>query len=811
MIEQFISKIRQATGFSPDPAKIIPGGEMVRFATSDRRGDESGWCRLFSDGEGGVFGCFRQGLSESWQARQPANPEQRAAFQEKVKQARQEAAKIEEQQRAECRKKSAELWELGREVDAKHGYILAKQIKPYGAKQLQGSLIVPVRDAAGTLHGLQFIQADGSKRFKSGTTVAGCYHSIGKPNGKLLVAEGFATAATLHESTGLAVACAFNAGNLKPVAESLRAKYPTMTIIVAADDDHATDGNPGLSKATEAARAVNGLLARPAFPETRGPKDTDFNDLARLAGLAAVKSCIDGAASPEPCTSIETAPQVTAECDISDAWLEPEPLPEGLPPVMALAPEMIPEPLRDWLMDISERMQAPPDYAAAAAVVALGSVIGRGCGIYPKRRDDWLVIPNVYGGIVGRPSLLKTPSVTEAQRPLTRLEAEERELFNSALAGQNMQQEVDKITRAALAEELKRAVKSNDTAKIEAAQNRLAALAEDKPITRRRYQTQDGTTEKIGEILVENPRGILVNRDELVGWFRGLDKPGRESDRAFFLEAWNGTRGFTYDRIGRGTLDIPALCLSVFGCLTPGGLSEYVHQCTKGGAGDDGLLQRFQVLVWPDAVTEWRNVDRYPDSTARARAWEIFSRLSGEIPGTDKTGEIPALRFTTGASGTFDTWRAELETRLRGEHGLTPALESHLAKYRSLMPTLALIFHLVEVADGTASGDVSEQAALMAAAWCEYLESHAGRIYGGAVAPGMEQAREIVKHIRRGAIQDGSTARDVLRHHWAKLSTIEDVRAGISMLSDYGWLLIEKTDTGGRPSEKIRFNPRANI
>jgi putative DNA primase/helicase len=148
------------------------------------------------------------------------------------------------------------------------------------------------------LHGLQFILPDGKKRFLKGTAVAGCYHAIGKPNGKILIAEGFATGATLHEVTGNAVACAFSAGNLKPVTEALRRKYPNTVLIICADDDHATDGNPGLTNAVEAAQAVNGFLAIPRFTETREDSDTDFNDLARLAGPEAVAACIEAATVP---------------------------------------------------------------------------------------------------------------------------------------------------------------------------------------------------------------------------------------------------------------------------------------------------------------------------------------------------------------------------------------------------------------------------------------------------------------------------------------------------------------------------------
>jgi putative DNA primase/helicase len=296
-VEQFAGAIRTAFGQAPRLEEVVPG-KLVRFATSNKKGDEAGWCKLFDDGEGGVFGCWRSGVSETWQARIPRTAEGQAAFLVRVKQAKEEAAISEEENRRECREQSAYLWEKGRYVNAKHPYLVAKSVKPHGIKQLRDSLLVPVRDTAETLHGLQFIMSDGSKRFKTGSTLTGCYHAIGKPNGTILVAEGYATGATLHEATGHAVACAFTAGNLKPVAEALKLKYPDIVIVLCADDDHATEGNPGLTKATEAARAVGGLMAVPCFPPTRGEGDTDFNDLCRLAGAEAVRRQVELAKAP---------------------------------------------------------------------------------------------------------------------------------------------------------------------------------------------------------------------------------------------------------------------------------------------------------------------------------------------------------------------------------------------------------------------------------------------------------------------------------------------------------------------------------
>ena len=131
--------------------------------------------------------------------------------------------------------------------------------------------------------------------FTLGGRIKGCYHAIGRPAGRIIVCEGYTTGASLYAATGDAVAVAFNAGNLEAVALALHAKHPALQIVVAADDDHLTGGNPGLSKATAAALAVGGAVAVASLPAGRQDKDTDFNGLAALAGLNAVKACMDAA------------------------------------------------------------------------------------------------------------------------------------------------------------------------------------------------------------------------------------------------------------------------------------------------------------------------------------------------------------------------------------------------------------------------------------------------------------------------------------------------------------------------------------
>ena len=481
-----------------------------------------------------------------------------------------------------------------------------------------------------------------------------------------------------------------------------------------------------------------------------------------------------------------------------DPWPEPVPLPEGLAPVRVLDPALIPEPLRPWLLDIAGRMEIPPDYSTAAAMTALGSVIGRGCGIFPKKQDNWLVVPNTFGGVIGRPSLLKSPAIAEAMKPIDRLETEARDEYNNALRAYEVDKMVMDAKREKLRHDIKKLVQENEEYSAETLKNQLAGEQAAEP-TRRRYFTADGTPEKIVDLLNQNPRGIMIKRDELIGWLTSLDRDGREGARALFLEGWNGTGRYSYDTISRGTVDVEALTLSVFGAITPGPLSQYIYSTTKGGGGDDGLLQRFQLLVHPDPPTDWKNVDRWPDNEQKNKAFEIFKALSGEIPGAILAeGEsIPALRFSPGGQAVFDDWRAELERRLRGGEVQGSVLESHLGKFRSLMPSLALIIHLVNVVGGIEQpSPVSEEAALMAVGWCEYLESHAVRIYGGGQSPAMDSARELMRRIRKGELQDGAKPKEIYRRHWSKLDSAETVKAGLKVLEDYDWLVLEKSEIG---------------
>jgi putative DNA primase/helicase len=254
------------------PAKSIDlnaDGKIHRYrVTGDKSGSNNGWY-VFNDGPEpfGAFGSWRTCETHTWRAASSKSltPAERAANAQRMKTMREAQAQAQERVYAEARTKAQKLWGRAHWATNKHPYLERKGVHAYGIKLLRDMLLIPARDVSGTLHTLQFISADGTKRFLTGGRKAGCYFAIGRPVDRLLLAEGLATGSTLHQATGAAVAVCFDCGNLLAVALALRGKFPTLRLVLCADNDAHRPGNPGLTHAREAAKAVGGFLAVPTF------------------------------------------------------------------------------------------------------------------------------------------------------------------------------------------------------------------------------------------------------------------------------------------------------------------------------------------------------------------------------------------------------------------------------------------------------------------------------------------------------------------------------------------------------------------
>lgn len=263
-----------AAGLGPVRDLDLVDGKLQRYSgPGDKPGRLNCWVIYHSSPVPcAAYGSWRTGEAHHWRIRQeqPLTAVQRADLQRQMQAV--QKVRSDEQQRvhANARERASHLLGLSRPATNGHAYLQRKCIPAYGVRQLRDMLVVPGRDSRGVLHTLQFIGEDGTKRFLTGGRVAGCYFSIGRPFHELLLAEGLATGSTLFQATGSATAVCFNCGNLEPVARALRVKFPRLRLVLCADMDSATPGNPGLTHATAAAKAVGGFLAVPRFEGVPG-------------------------------------------------------------------------------------------------------------------------------------------------------------------------------------------------------------------------------------------------------------------------------------------------------------------------------------------------------------------------------------------------------------------------------------------------------------------------------------------------------------------------------------------------------------
>lgn len=285
-VQQFADAVQRDTGAVIEP---IGDGVLHRFDDPDsKRNNRAGWYVLHLDGRpAGKYGSWRRGTEWVWRAetQQPIDPAERARAQAAIEAARQRRAEEREDAQSRAVERAQALYDAAGPVRSDNPYIIKKRIAPDVLRQKGDALVVPLQDVDGTIHNVQMILPTGTKRFLKGGRISGCFALVGgtciPETGQLYICEGVATAATIAAALNLPVVAAMTAGNLKTVAVAIRQRYPELALVVAADNDHKTAGNPGISKGREAAWAVQGALSWPTVCLKAGCNCTDFNDTSR--------------------------------------------------------------------------------------------------------------------------------------------------------------------------------------------------------------------------------------------------------------------------------------------------------------------------------------------------------------------------------------------------------------------------------------------------------------------------------------------------------------------------------------------------
>jgi hypothetical protein len=431
--------------------------------------------------------------------------------------------------------------------------------------------------------------------------------------------------------------------------------------------------------------------------------------------------------------------------------------------------DLLPAPFSTFVLDVADRLQVPADFVAIPLLVTAATMLGREVWLAPKLRDDWKERACLWGAAIALPSVGKTPATVEALRAPHKMQHEFWESY--------------KIDHAAWK-------KDND--RDPDAEPKFEALI-----------VNDTTVEKLASMMMDSPRGMMLYRDELSGWFGSLNKyraRGIGDDRQFFLQCWSGG-SHRVDRIGRSSVYVDGLYLSLYGTIQP----AVAREAFRGGDAD-GMTARFGLLASPDMTESVAVIDQRPDFEARATVEQRLRDMR------DVVLDRP-LRFDGEAYALLNRWLLRLINR--PEKREDTGFGQHISKYQALFPRLALTLHFMRHGSGAPMEVEVKTAQAVQSLIDGYLEPHARKVYGSmAVHPARAGAARIAGWLRKERVGK-FTAANVRRKGWGEFAKANDEKVileAMTLLHAYGWVRLEDKPSGvkgGRSTQIAIVNPAA--
>lgn len=780
------------------PPDAIKPDTFHRFpGVGKNKGNTAGWCILFSDGFGGAYGDWASDISESWHAEpnRQFTEDEKAAYKRNIAQARQRAAKEKKQQQTNTATKATAIWEEASPANPKHPYLVNKGIHPCIARQHASSLILPVM-LGKQLASLQFIAGDGSKRFSKGGQVLGGCCAIArefKDTKIVCIAEGFSTAATVYQATNFLVIIAFSARNLETVAKSVRQQFRESLIVICADDDKDIAGNPGITEATKAARAVGGKIAVPKFGDDRPAGASDFNDLAAHSGIEAVKQAISEASTP-------TSSSDTEESD----WLKLVPL--DIPNVPALKPDCLPDWAGEYARAVAADTETPLELAVGMILATCATACARRMKVVVSKSHSepcnlWIVVALPPGN-------RKSSVQSAATAPLIEWERAQNEDMREDILRKTSER---KTMEARIKDLRNKSARNKDEKKSKDFMEQAADIEVDLPKipSAPRLWTSDATPERLGTLLEEN--------FECLGWMSSeggvFDQlEGRYSGGIPNLDLVLKAHSGDPERVDRGSrppvdLEYPRLSFGI--SPQPDVLKGLT---SKPGFRGRGLLARFLYFL-PPSPLGYRTFEAFPvpENVKRAYMEGIHAMLNW-TPDTDKKNKIHphVVRISEDALALRHEFALAIEHQMRPWGNL-----EHFSDWASKAPGAAIrmagVLHGIKHAHGRPWEHDIDQDTMKAA--LEIISVSVKHSLAALDLMGADKtvaaARQVWKWVERHKLAHFSE-RDAFNAHRSMFSRMPYLREALDVLVERGYVaLVEhsKDGPGRKPSPVVMVRP----
>lgn len=695
------------------PESIIADGSIHRCDAAGKNGKGDAAYLLHLDGiPAGGLENWRDGRGwESWRfdIGRALTPAELDALRNKAEAATARRTEEAARRHAAARAAAARIWHAARPAGDEHSYLARKGVAAHSLRVFKGALVVPIRDAAGELHSLQFIGASGTKRFLKGGRVAGLYFLIGVAGKVVCIAEGYATGASIHAATGYAVAVAFNAGNLGSVVGVIRESHPDTQLIVCADDDAGTAGNPGLTHAREAARATGARFAVPAFGADRPPGASDFNDLHRARGLEVVRDSIAAAKAPAGGDVVTGGAAKAGGMD----WPEPEPLTEPLD-AQPYPDEALPRVLRDAVRQAQAFVQAPMALVACSALSALSLAAQ---GLANVRRDHQLVGPiSLYLLAVADSGERKTTCDAIFCPALRDWETGRRQDMSPEIAKLEAATAVFEAKKAGILEAIKhKRRRAQDTAGEERELEALVGHAPLPPLIPRLLYA-DATPEALAHALATGwpSGGVLSAEAGAVFGAHGMGQDTILRNLALLNVLWDGGE-MAIDRRSKPSFVLRGRRLTFGLMVQPEALRGFLERAGTLPRGT-GFIARF-LIAWPGSTQGTRAYRPAPEAMPQVALFEARIReLLAQPLATDVHGCLTpeVLDLSPQARAEWILFHDEVEREL-GARGALRGVRDVAAKAAENVARLAALFHVLQHgASGTiASEEISAAASIV--------------------------------------------------------------------------------------------------
>ena len=749
----------------PNPTQQVTDQRMTRWGKNNRY-----WAKAVNDGF--IFGDFVNDISDYIfpRADNTLTKDEYIKHKNSIEQAQREAKEEQERCYLEVSTQAQKIWQELTKVQDDHPYLFRKQVASYNLRYnvKTNGLVIPLYDDNGKIWSLQYINEAGEKKFLFGGRKKGCYFGISKPlNNKLLVCEGYATGASLFKATGIGVAIAFDAGNLKPVCEALSKKYPNLEIFICADNDQFNEVNVGVNKANEAAHAINAKVIIPQFKDL-STKPTDFNDLYILEGKDAICRYF---------MSDEKQQCITWDNPMLFDELETPNIPSNI----------LPSPLHEFAAALSLATETPESMAVMSLLAVVATALQGKFMVKASATDNYQEPLNIYTVTALPPANRKSAVLNACIRPLVEFETEQKTILEPEIKKQKSRYESEKKLLEIMRNKLKDGCSES---LIEEIAQRETNLKD--PDLLPRLFVNDATPESLAGLLAENKAKIAILSDEggIIETMAGL-YTGGNANIDILLKGWDGG----YVRLKRKDRDLNFNPLLTINLIVQPVIIQ--NMSSKRTYSNKGFLERFLYCI-PKSKLGYRTHNTPPIPPEIINSYNLKIKQMLNINVTEKTN---ILILDNRAHSIWREFQRKVEIDLR-PNGKLSICQGWGGKICGYALRIAGLLHVTEYSESNTI--INNNTMIRAIEICRLLIDHAVVAFGYMnLDTDIQKAKDILDWIKD--IESTSFTKADLTKKFRHRMSADEIEVPLSILIRRN--IIGEPIKEGKKTIKYEINP----